>query len=82
MRRSVNLRALALGVACTILLSATASAAEVRVMISGSVEVNPEHSNSTAGRVAQGSSEMQSAHNAPWYFGKFLMASSFASSNK
>jgi hypothetical protein len=28
------------------------------VMISGLIEVNPEHSNSTAGRVAQGSSDM------------------------
>ena len=33
--------------------------------ISGSVAVNPEHSNPTAGRVAQGSSARHSARSAP-----------------
>jgi hypothetical protein len=51
-------------------------------MISGLIEVNPEHSNSTAGRVAQGSSDMQSARNEPWYIGKFCRASSLVSSNR
>ena len=40
--------------------------AGVTVTISGVIEVNPAHSNSTAGRVAQGSSDMQSARYAPW----------------
>ena len=46
--------------------------AGVTVTISGLIEVNPEHSNSTAGRVAQGSSAMQSARNAPLVFRKIL----------
>ena len=65
---------------CPILLAPVS--AGVTVMISGLIEVNPEHSNSTAGRVAQGSSDMQSARNAPWYFGKFCKASSSGSSNR
>jgi hypothetical protein len=41
------------------------ASAGVTVTISGVIEVNPEHSSSTAGSVAQGSSDMQSARNAP-----------------
>src|SRR5204862_6791702 len=48
---------------CPILLAPVS--AGITVMISGLIEVNPEHSHSTAGRVAQGSSDMQSARNAP-----------------
>src|ERR1019366_7072513 len=44
---------------------ATPASAGVTVMISGFVDVYPEHSSSTAGRVAQGSSERHSARIAP-----------------
>ena len=46
-----------------ILAAPTSVGAMVR--ISGLIEVNPEHSNSTAGRVAQGSSARERAHRAP-----------------
>ncbi|WP_065756021.1 substrate-binding domain-containing protein [Bradyrhizobium paxllaeri] len=56
MRLSANLRALALGVVSAILLSATASAAEVRVMISGGLSAAykalvPEFERSTGHKV-------------------------------
>ena len=43
----------------------------VMLTISGLVAVKPEHSSSTAVRVAQGSSVKQIARSAPWYFSKF-----------
>ena len=49
---------------CPILLAPVS--AGVTVTISGLIEVNPAHSNSTAGRVAQGSSDMQSARKAQY----------------
>ncbi|MCA1397298.1 transposase, partial [Bradyrhizobium sp. BRP56] len=60
---------------------APASAGRIE-MISGVVDVKAEHSNSTAGRVAQVSSVMTSARSLPLNFGKLSRAVSVASSSR
>src|SRR6185437_290376 len=60
----------------------TPTSAGVTVMISGVVEVKPAHIISTAGRVAQGSSERHSARIAPLYLAKFASPATDLSSKR